>query len=129
MTVAFKDELEFWTGGPLRDKVALSVLNVSNFPYETSRKSNNMMVDLEEGNSLKNNTDFSLKEMRIATEAMQRTREETQAIRGEFQCLVEGLVEDLDEFEFYFRQQLGATYDNLSKMRRETSKDLKRNSS
>lgn len=129
MTVAFKDELEFWTGGPLRDKVALSVLNVSNFPYETSRKSNNMMVDLEEGNSLKNNTDFSLKEMRIATEAMQRTREETQAIRGEFQCLVEGLGEDLDEFEFYFRQQLGATYDNLSKMRRETSKDLKRNSS
>lgn len=129
MTVAFKNELEFWTGGPLRDKVALSVLNVSNFPYETSRKSNNMMVDLEEGNSIKNNMDFSLKEMRIATETMQRTREETQAIRGDFQCLVEGLVQDLDEFEFYFRQQLGATYDNLSKMRRETSKDLKRNCS
>ena len=48
MTVNFKDEVDFWTGPSLKQKIAQSVLNVSNFPYETHGKFNNMTVDLEE---------------------------------------------------------------------------------
>jgi hypothetical protein len=48
MTVNFTEELNFWKGPSLKQKVALSVMNVSNFPYETHRKFNNMTIDLEE---------------------------------------------------------------------------------
>ena len=48
MTVNFQEDLNIWTGPSLKQKVALSVMNVSNFPYETHRKFNNMTIDLEE---------------------------------------------------------------------------------
>jgi len=46
MTVNLRDEFNFWTGPGLKQKSTISVLNVSNFPYETHRKFNNMTVDL-----------------------------------------------------------------------------------
>lgn len=38
----FKEDLDFWSGNQIKQKAALSVLNMSNFPYETSRKFNNI---------------------------------------------------------------------------------------
>ena len=48
MTVNFKEEVDFWGGTALKQKVNMSIVNISNFPYETHRKFNNMTIDLEE---------------------------------------------------------------------------------
>ena len=46
MTVNFKEEVLFLTKSGLKQKVGLSIINVSNFPYESSRRFNNMTIDM-----------------------------------------------------------------------------------
>jgi hypothetical protein len=62
MKLSTKEGVEFWKGPIPYQKAPLSILNLSNFPYETNRKFNNMTIDLEESDSLKNKTEFNLKE-------------------------------------------------------------------
>ena len=60
MLFSLKEEAEFCSTIQPKQKMGLSVINLSNFPYETNRKVNNMTIDLEESESLKNKTDFDL---------------------------------------------------------------------
>ena len=75
MQVSFRDEVSFMTNIPFKQKISISVLNTSNFPYETSRKFNNMTIDLEESESLKNKTDFNIKEIELITNNMMETKQ------------------------------------------------------
>jgi hypothetical protein len=46
--------MELANTAPLRQKIGMSVMNFSNFPYENSRRFNNNTIDLEETDNLSN---------------------------------------------------------------------------
>ena len=74
MLVSVKEEAEFWTTDHPRSKAGLGILNLSNFPYESNRKFNNMTIDLEESDSLKNKTEFDIKETQLLLDSLRLTQ-------------------------------------------------------
>ena len=47
MKVTFKEEVELSNSMPLRQKLGMNVMNITNFPYENSRRFNNNTIELE----------------------------------------------------------------------------------
>ena len=47
MKVTFKEELELSNSMPLRQKLGMTVMNITNFPYENRRSFNNNTIELE----------------------------------------------------------------------------------
>lgn len=46
MRVSFKEDLELSNSMPLKQKIGMSVMNMTNFPYENNRRINNNTAEL-----------------------------------------------------------------------------------
>lgn len=74
--VSFREDIELANTVPLRQKIGMSVINFSNFPYENSRRFNNNTIDLEETDNLSNKLEALSKEAYGLQYSLQSIKEE-----------------------------------------------------
>lgn len=86
-----------------------------------------MTIDLEESDSLKNKTEYNLREIQLIIDAMNSTRTISAQTRVELHALSSNIQQDLDAFEEQFGDMLKECYNNMSKLRRHTNEGLKSN--
>lgn len=119
--------MELMTSGPLKQKIGLSVINCSQFPYETSRRFHNNTIDMEEADNLSNKIDAQMAEVEVISSQLQESKEIANKSRYELLKFGNGLSELFDHFAVDFQESLKECYRSLSAMRRETNDELKSN--
>jgi hypothetical protein len=72
--VVFREEFDILNDSVMKQKVGLSVVNCSNFPYETSRRFSNTVVEMEEAESLKNKLESSIAEVSIVRRSFEEIK-------------------------------------------------------
>jgi hypothetical protein len=72
--VAFREEFDMLNDSVMKQKVGLSVVNCSNFPYETNRRFSNTVVEMEEAESLKNKLESSITEVSVARRSFEEIK-------------------------------------------------------
>lgn len=75
MRITFKEDVELMTNDPLKQKIGLSVVNCSQFPYETNRRFHNNTIDMEEADNLSNKIDAHLNETEVISSQFQESKE------------------------------------------------------
>lgn len=75
MRITFKEDVELMASGPLKQKIGLSVINCSQFPYETSRRFHNNTIDMEEADNLSNKIDAQIAEAVVISSQLQDSKD------------------------------------------------------